>query len=92
MQSIARSIPSVHDLLVLLFIFLRTVFSFSKAEQSARRVAFGCQEERKMFPDHAPPTRFGIESGLRGAPNLAPGCYSPDSVSDSGVDDCSLSV
>ena len=37
-----------------------------------------------MFPNHAPPTRFGIESGLRGSPNLAPGCYSPDAVSELG--------
>ena len=72
---------SVHHLLVFVFLFFDAVFSFSKAEQSARRVAFNSQEERKMFPNHAPPTRFGIESGLRGAPNRAPGCYSPDAVS-----------
>ena len=58
------------------------VFSFTLADQSARRVAFGSQVERKMFPYHAPPTKMGIECKLRGSPKLAPGCYDHDPVSE----------
>lgn len=33
-----------------------------------------------MFPIHAPPTRHGIEQGLRGQPHTGPGSYDRDPV------------
>lgn len=49
-------------------------------DQSPPRVAFGSGVERKMFPMHHAPTRFGIETGIRGQPHMGPGRYSPDPV------------
>jgi len=34
-----------------------------------------------MVPEHPPPSRGGIEAGLRGAQNRGPGCYGPSPVS-----------
>jgi len=34
-----------------------------------------------MVPEHPPPSRGGIEAGLRGACNRGPGCYGPSPVS-----------
>jgi len=34
-----------------------------------------------MVPEHPPPSRGGIEAGLRGASNRGPGCYGPSPVS-----------
>lgn len=42
------------------------------------KVAFGSMVERKLFPIHSNPTRMGIEQGLRGDPQYAPGCYGDD--------------
>ena len=60
---------------------LPTVFNFSKTEISARRVAFGSQTERKMFPFHKPPSKIGLGQGIRGDPWMGPGCHSADPVS-----------
>ena len=46
-----------------------------------RRVAFGSNVERLMFPMHTAPTRLGIEQGMRGEPHRGPGCYTEDIVS-----------
>jgi len=35
-----------------------------------------------MVPEHPPPSRGGIEAGLRGASNRGPGCYGPSPVSE----------
>lgn len=36
---------------------------------------------RLMVPENPPPSRGGIEAGLRGAQNRGPGCYGPTPVS-----------
>lgn len=36
---------------------------------------------RLMVPENPPPSRGGIEAGLRGAQNRGPGCYGPSPVS-----------
>ena len=38
-----------------------------------------------MVPEHPPPSRGGIEAGLRGARNRGPGCYGPSPVSEANV-------
>ena len=54
-------------------------FLFAPAKPNP--VAFGSGTERRLFPVHTTPTRFGIEQGLRGEPHRGPGCYEPDPVS-----------
>ena len=39
-------------------------------------------EDRKMFPMHVPPNRFGNDlAPLRGDPHRGPGCYNNEEVS-----------
>lgn len=57
------------------------VDNFLFAAPKVNRVAFGSCTERRLFPVHTTPTRFGIEQGLRGEPHRGPGCYDPDPVS-----------
>ncbi|XP_065890903.1 ciliary microtubule-associated protein 3-like isoform X2 [Dysidea avara] len=46
-------------------------------EKEIISVAFGSAASRLMVPEHPPPSRGGIEAGLRGARNRGPGCYGP---------------
>lgn len=46
-------------------------------------VAFGTTLNRGIFPMNVPQTRFGNDlSPIRGTPNLGPGCYSNEEVSN----------
>ncbi|KAM4700777.1 ciliary microtubule-associated protein 3 [Discoglossus pictus] len=52
--------------------------------ESSKQLAFGSTQPRKNFPHHCAPDRLGNEMApIRGTPNLGPGCYDYEEVTNS---------
>ena len=63
-----------------MFFFLNDVFFFV-AVPEPQPIAFGSSQNRKIYPMHVPPTRFGAKmQTIKGQPNTGPGVYDNEQV------------
>ncbi|KAG8451051.1 hypothetical protein GDO86_003365, partial [Hymenochirus boettgeri] len=58
-------------------------YSLCLLAENVKKLCFGSTQDRKLFPSYCAPDRLGNDlAPIRGSPNLGPGCYNFEEVTN----------